>query len=61
MMSQAMIKQGVSYRGVSEVARRVRCSQSHLSRVLRGERKPGKELAKKLARMGVDVEVEEAK
>lgn len=43
------------YRGVSEAARRAGVSQSHLSRVLRGERKPGPALARKLARMGVAV------
>ena len=41
------------YRGVSEAARRAGVSQSHLSRVLRGERKAGPELERRLRRMGV--------
>ena len=44
------------YRGVSKVARRVGVTQSHLSRVLRGERKAGKELARKLEKLGVKLE-----
>ena len=47
-------------RGVSRVARLVGVSQGHLSRVLRGERKPSRELARKLERMGVEIPKEGA-
>jgi hypothetical protein len=40
-------------RNVSAAARRCGCSHSHLSRVLKGERKAGPALARKMARMGV--------
>ena len=43
-------------RGVAELARRVGRSHTHVSRVLAGERKPGKELAKKLEALGVESE-----
>jgi len=43
------------YRGVSEVARRVGVSQSHLSRVLRGERKAGAELERRIRRLGLRI------
>ena len=42
-------------RGVSKLARAVGRNHSHISRVLSGERKAGKALAKKLARLGVEV------
>ena len=42
---------------LSQVARRIGRSKSHIWRVLHGERKPGKELAKVLADMGFKVEV----
>ncbi|MDD2348288.1 MAG: hypothetical protein PHG74_09200 [Kiritimatiellae bacterium] len=41
------------FRGVTRTAKRVGVSQGHLSRVLRGERKAGKELERKLRRMGI--------
>ena len=37
---------------VSQVAARIGRSKSHIWRVLKGQRKPGKELAKVLADMG---------
>ena len=40
-------------KGVTKAARKLGCCQSHLSRVLRGERKPGKELVKRMRRMGI--------
>ena len=41
------------FRGVTRTAKRVGVSQGHLSRVLRGERKAGKELERKLRKMGI--------
>lgn len=43
-----------AYRGVTKLARRLGVSQTHLSRVLAGERKPGAELAAALRRAGVE-------
>lgn len=43
-------------RGVSRLALAVGRNHSHISRVLSGERKPGKDLARRLARLGVRVE-----
>ena len=43
----------VRRRGVAELARRVGRDHSHISRVLSGERKAGKELEKKLRRLGI--------
>jgi predicted transcriptional regulator len=40
-------------RGIAELARRVGRDHSHVSRVLSGERKAGKDLERKLARLGV--------
>ena len=37
---------------VAQVARRIGRSKSHIWRVLKGERKPGRELAKVLSAMG---------
>jgi hypothetical protein len=41
--------------GVRRAAKALGCSPAHLTYVLHGQRKPGKELAQKLARMGVHV------
>lgn len=54
-VKRATIRPVTLYRGVSRVARLSGVSQSHLSRVIRGERKAGKELARRLARLGVAV------
>lgn len=43
----------VGCRGATAVARRFGISQSHVSRVLRGIRRPSKELARKLVKIGV--------
>ncbi len=43
----------VRRRGVARLARLVGRDHSHITRVLRGERQPGPELARKLARLGV--------
>ena len=43
----------VRLRNVAEAARRCGCSHSHLSRVLKEERTPSKELARKMARLGI--------
>lgn len=40
-------------RGVVAVARKCNVSHGHLSRVLSGERVPGKELERKLRKMGI--------
>ena len=42
---------------VSQVARRIGRSKSHIWRVLKGQRKPGRELAAVLRGMGFKVEV----
>jgi len=52
MMNQT-IKPVTLFRGVTRTARRVGVSQSHLSRVLRGERRAGKELERKLKKLGI--------
>jgi transcriptional regulator with XRE-family HTH domain len=52
MMNQT-IRPVTLFRGVTRTARLVGVSQSHLSRVLHGQRKPGKDLEKKLRRMGI--------
>ena len=39
--------------GVTRTARRIGVSQGHLSRVMTGERKPGKELERKMRRLGL--------
>lgn len=44
-------------KGVTEAARVTGRSKAHISYVLRGLRKPGRELAKVLADMGYDVGV----
>lgn len=49
------LRPGKEFRGVTALARRVGCSQPHLSLVLHGERKPGKALAAKLVKMGVEL------
>ncbi|MCK9468158.1 MAG: helix-turn-helix domain-containing protein [Porticoccaceae bacterium] len=43
-------------RGINRAARELRVSPGHLSRVIRGERTPGKELARKLQRLGIHYE-----
>ena len=45
-----------SLRGVTALARRIGYSHTHLLRVMRGERKAGPELLKKLRRLGIEVE-----
>lgn len=50
----------VRRRGVAELARRVGRDHSHISRVLSGQRKPGKDLEKKLRRMGIRLGEEKA-
>lgn len=42
---------------VARVAARIGRSRSHIWRVLKGQRKPGRELAAVLRQMGFDVEV----
>ena len=44
-------------RPVAQVAARIGRSKSHIWRVLKGQRKPGKELAAVLVEMGFKVEV----
>jgi len=43
--------------GITAAAREAGVTHSHLSRVLRGERKPGKELAKKIARLALAMNI----
>lgn len=40
-------------KGIAAASRKLGCSQTHLSRVMSGNRVPGSELRKKLERMGV--------
>ena len=42
-------------RGVNAMAKRLGYSHTHLIRVMRGERKPSKELVRKLGRLGITV------
>lgn len=44
-----------SLRGVSALARRLGYSHTHLLRVMRGERRASARLARRLARLGVEV------
>lgn len=53
MENTVAIKPVTLYRGVTEAARKCGVSQGHLSRVLSGERVPGKELERKLRKMGI--------
>ena len=47
----------IEWRGLTQAARLLGCSRAHLSYVLHGQRKPSESLARKLKRMGVDLEV----
>ena len=40
-------------KNVTKAALKLGCSQSHLSRVMRGERKPGKDLERRMRRLGL--------
>jgi len=53
MENTVAIKPVTLYRGVTKAARKCGVSQGHLSRVLSGERAPGKELERKLRKMGI--------
>ena len=44
------------FRGVNAAARALGVSRGHLCYVLHGQRVPGKELARKMARMGIRLE-----
>ncbi len=48
-------EEGVVFRGLTAAARRAGCSREHLSRVLHGRVRPGKRLACRLSKMGVEV------
>ena len=43
----------VRVKGVTQTALRLGCHQTHLSRIMRGERKPSKALEKKMRRLGL--------
>ena len=43
----------IRIRGVTRMARLFGVSQSHLSRVIRGERKPGDRLDREMRRLGI--------
>ena len=43
----------VRLKGVTRAARRLGCSQTHLSRVMYGERKPGKDLERRMRKLGL--------
>lgn len=47
------IRQTTELRGLGAAARRCGVSHTHLRKVLRGERKPSAELARKMRRMGL--------
>lgn len=53
--AEQLIRHGVEFRGVTAAARRLGCSQPHLSLVLHGKRVPGKALAAKLRKMGISL------
>lgn len=46
--------------GINQAAKRFGCSKGHLSLVIRGFRKPGDELARKLRKAGVSLAEKEA-
>ena len=46
------------FRGLGRAARELGVSRGHLSDVLHGQRKPGKDLEKKLRRMGIRLDKE---
>jgi transcriptional regulator with XRE-family HTH domain len=50
-----LLRPGKEFRGVTKLARRLGCSQPHLSLVLHGKRVPGKALAAKLRKMGISL------
>lgn len=52
-MLQIEARPCVRLRNVAEAARRFGCSHTHLSRVLKGERKAGAELARKMGKLGI--------
>ena len=40
-------------KGVTQAAKRLGVHQTHLSRVMRGERKPGRDLERRMRRLGL--------
>jgi len=50
---KAAIERKPLLRGVTKAARRLWCSQTHLSRVMYGERKPGRDLERRMRRLGL--------
>ena len=44
------------WKGVKRAAEEIGCSKAHLYYVLNGKRYPGREMARKLARMGVRID-----
>lgn len=53
MDKEITLKETVRFRGLNAAAKKVGCSQSHLSFVMHGKRRPGPKLAKKLAKLGI--------
>ena len=51
---ERMTETRVVYRGINQAARRLGVSRGHLSFVMHGTRRPGKELARKLSKMGIE-------
>ena len=51
--SKMWIRRMPLLRGVTKAAKELGCSQTHLSHVMRGNRKPGKDLEKRMRRMGL--------
>ena len=53
MKKKNPIEKTVRFRGLGAAAQQLGCSKPHLSYVLRGQRKPGKSLADKIAAIGI--------
>ncbi len=54
-MKTATITKTTRYTGVRDTAAQVGCTPGHLSLVLHGRRQPGRQLRRKLERMGIEL------
>ena len=52
---ELQVKEVKVVKGLNRAARAFGCSKGHLSLVIRGFRKPGNELAKKLLKTGIEI------
>lgn len=53
MIKRVMVRRTTELRGLGAAARRCGVSHTHLRKVLQGERKPSRELERKMRRMGL--------